>query len=192
MSIEVRVPEEIADYKESIIAGLSLRQLICSAIALAFGIPTFLLLKNINQDVAMYATMLVVVPAFCIGFIKPNEYNFEVYAKIKLYNFFSKYKRGYETEPEKNIYPYEIDEFYKLSNMNMEVEESKGGEKNVKTKTKYTNGRNKKAEYDLVKITTKNSKRTRKATYKTIKNSRRKNRKTKQIKKETIESRSCT
>lgn len=191
MSIEVRVPEEIADYKESIIAGLSLRQLICSAIALAFGIPTFFLLKNINQDIAMYATMLVVVPAFCVGFIKPNGYNFEVYAKIKLYNFFSKSKRGYETEPEKNIYPYEIDEFYRISNMEA-VEESKGGEKNVQQKNKHANRRNKKTEYDLIEITTKNSKRTRKTTYKAIKNSRRKNRKTKQIQKETIESRSYT
>ena len=46
MSIEVRVPEEIADYKESIIAGLSIRQLICGGIALLCGIPTFLLFKN--------------------------------------------------------------------------------------------------------------------------------------------------
>ena len=34
MSIEVRVPEEIKDYKESIIAGLSIRQLLCGGVAL--------------------------------------------------------------------------------------------------------------------------------------------------------------
>ena len=49
LSIEVRVPEEIKDYKESIIAGLSIRQLACGAVAFVCGIPTFLILRNINH-----------------------------------------------------------------------------------------------------------------------------------------------
>ena len=111
MSIEVRVPEEIADYKESIIAGLSIRQLVCGGIALLCGVPTFLLLKNINSDLATYATMIVTIPAFCLGFIKKDGYNFETFLKIKLYAFFSKNQRGYETNIEKNILPIEVEQY---------------------------------------------------------------------------------
>jgi hypothetical protein len=93
MSIEVRVPEEIKDYKESIIAGLSIRQLACGAVAFGCGVPTFLLLRNINMDLATYATMAAVVPAFCIGFIRKGGYTFEKYLKIKLKAVFGKNKR---------------------------------------------------------------------------------------------------
>ncbi len=41
MSIEVRVPEEIKEYKESIIAGLSVRQLICGGAGLLCGVHIF-------------------------------------------------------------------------------------------------------------------------------------------------------
>lgn len=200
MSIEVRVPEEIADYKESIIAGLSIRQLVCGGIALLCGVPTFLLLKNINSDLATYATMIVTIPAFCLGFIKKDGYNFETFLKIKLYAFFSKNQRGYETNIEKNILPVEVEQ-YRQAIQEMIAEEEKEitrqgkkrGDKRVLNKReqrhKSKNKGKAKPEYDLVEITKKGAERKRKTAYKSIKAATRNNRKEKQKKPKKVKSR---
>ena len=203
MSIEVRVPEEIADYKESIIAGLSIRQLVCGGIALLCGVPTFLLLKNINSDLATYATMIVTIPAFCLGFIKKDGYNFETFLKIKLYAFFSKNQRGYETNIEKNILPVEVEQ-YRQAIQEMIAEEEKEitrqgkkrGDKRVLNKReqrhKSKNKGKAKPEYDLVEITKKGAERKRKTAYKSIKAAAGNNRKEKQKKPKKAKSRGST
>jgi hypothetical protein len=200
MSIEVRVPEEIADYKESIIAGLSIRQLVCGGIALLCGIPTFLLLRNVNTDLATYATMIVTIPAFCLGFIKKDGYNFETFLKIKLYAFFSKNQRGYETNIEKNILPVEVEQYRQAIQEMMAEEEKeimqqgkKRGDKRVLNKReqrhKSKNKGKAKPEYDLVEITKKGAERKRKTAYKSIKAATRNNRKEKQKKPKKVKSR---
>lgn len=182
MSIEVRVPEEIRDYKESIVAGLSIRQIVCGGIALLMGVPTFLLLKNVNQDLATYVTMVVVVPAFCVGFIKKGGYNFETYLKIKLRSFFGKNKRAYETNAEKNLIPVEIEEyaeiFEELNKENDKTEKERGGKRGIRKKEKRKSER--KPEYELVEVTAKSIERARKTAYKSIKAAARANRKKKQ------------
>lgn len=203
MSIEVRVPEEIADYKESIIAGLSIRQLVCGGIALLCGIPTFLLLRNVNTDLATYATMIVTIPAFCLGFIKKDGYNFETFLKIKLYAFFSKNQRGYETNIEKNILPVEVEQYRQAIQEMMAEEEKeiiqqgkKRGDKRVLGKAeqrhKSKNKGKAKPEYDLVEITKKGAERKRKTAYKSIKAAARNNRKEKQKKPKKAKSRGST
>ena len=193
MSIEVRVPEEIKDYKESIVAGLSIRQLLCGGVALLTAVPTFLLLRNIDQDLATYATMAVVVPAFCIGFIKKDGYNFETYIKIRMRSFFGKSKRTYETDLIKNIVPYELEEYADICeeiSENIKEYENERGDKSVRKKHKTK--RENRAEYELVEVTEKSIKRKRKAAYKSIKAATRTNRTKKQEEKEKTESRSCT
>ncbi|MBR1445392.1 MAG: PrgI family protein [Firmicutes bacterium] len=193
MSIEVRVPEEIKDYKESIVAGLSIRQLLCGGVALLTAVPTFLLLRNIDQDLATYATMAVVVPAFCIGFIKKDGYNFETYIKIRMRSFFGKSKRTYETDLIKNIVPYELEEYADICeeiSENIKEYKNERGDKSVRKKHKTK--RENRAEYELVEVTEKSIKRKRKAAYKSIKAATRTNRTKKQEEKEKTESRSCT
>jgi len=201
MSIEVRVPEEIADYKESIIAGLSIRQLICGGIALLCGVPTFLLLNNVNSDLATYAAMAVTIPAFCLGFVKKDGYNFETFLKIKLYAFFSKKQRGYETNIDENILPIEVEQYRQIIQEMMAEEEKnniqqvkKRGDKRVLGKAgqkrKRKNKGKAKPEYDLVEVTEKSVKRKRKAAYKSLKAAAGSNRKKKQQTKEKTESRS--
>ena len=193
MSIEVRVPEEIKDYKESIVAGLSIRQLLCGGVALLTAVPTFLLLRNIDQDLATYATMAVVVPAFCIGFIKKDGYNFETYIKIRMRSFFGKSKRTYETDLIKNIVPYELEEYADICeeiSENIKEYKNERGDKSVRKKQKTK--RENRAEYELVEVTEKSIKRKRKAAYKSIKAATRTNRTKKQEEKEKTESRSCT
>lgn len=169
-SIEVRVPEEIMDYKESIIMGLSLRQLICGSIALGVGIPTFFLLKDINEDLATYATMIVVIPAFLVGFIKKDGYNFETYFKIRLYNFFAKAKRGYETELQNGL-PIESEEYRAIMQEKLKEEsEKKGSEKVVRSNNKAKKSKNQyRPEFELIEVTKKSTKRKRKAAYKSLK-----------------------
>ena len=182
MSIEVRVPEEIADYKESIVAGLSIRQLVCSGIALMCGVPTFFIFKNINMDFATYATMAVVVPAFCVGFIKKGGYNFETYAKIRLTSFLSRSKRGYETNPDENSLPIETEKYRAEIQQQIKEELQKQNTENTvkkrgvnidffrqKAKSKGSFKRTAKAEYDLAEISKKGAERKRKSTYKELK-----------------------
>ena len=196
MSIEVRVPEEIKDYKESIIAGLSIRQLACGAFAFGCGVPTFLLLRNINMDLATYATMVAVAPAFCVGFIRKGGYTFEKYLKIKLKAVFGRNKRKYETVG--TAPPIEVEEFrayYQAlaAEQAKSEEQQKGGNKVVHTKgernTKKVQ-RKKQREYEIAEISKTSYKRARKAAYKAIKKSAGANRKEKCQKAETRESRS--
>ena len=193
MSIEVRVPEEIKDYKESIIAGLSIRQLACGAFAFGCGVPTFLLLRNINMDLATYATMAAVAPAFCVGFIRKDGYTFEKYLKIKLKAVFGRNKRKYETvgiAP-----PIEVEEYRAYyqqlaAEQAKSEEQQKGGHKVVHTKGKRNTKkvqRKKQREYEIIEISKKGNKGARKAAYKAIKKSAGANRKEKRKKEETRE-----
>lgn len=113
MAIEVNVPDEITNYKEKIIAGLSFRQLLFGGIALGLGVPTCILLSvnGVDDYITMLATMLLVVPPFCLGFVNIKGYRFEVYAKIKLRSLFVKQSRPYETDVEANLLPIEVEEF---------------------------------------------------------------------------------
>lgn len=198
MSIEVRVPEEIKDYKESIVAGLSIRQLACGAVALGCGIPTFLLLKNINQDLATYATMVVAIPAFCVGFIKKNGYTFEKFVKIKLTAMFGKNKRTYRTEGISP--PIEAEEYRayyqrKIAEKQQAENEKKEEKRFVHTKRKRDAKkaqRKNTREYEIAEISTQSIKRARKTAFKAIKNAERGSREKKQEEKEEAQGRSGT
>ena len=183
MSIEVRVPEEIKDYKESIVAGLSIRQLACGAIALGCGIPTFLLLRHINNDVATYCTMAVTVPAFCVGFIKKNGYTFEKYIKIKFRAMFGRNKRTYETKGD--LPPIEVEEYREILQKQAEAEKNEGIKKNkgeLKVVKKKRVSAKTARESEIIEITAQSDARKRKAAYKAIKNKERVNRTKKQAK----------
>ena len=55
--ISVSVPKEISDYKEKVIFGLSLRQLVCGVIAVGLAVATGLLLVQVlglSIDIAGY------------------------------------------------------------------------------------------------------------------------------------------
>ena len=183
--IEVRVPDEIKDYKESIVAGLSIRQLVCGAIALGCGIPTFLLLKNFSNDLATYATMAVTVPAFCVGFIKKDGYTFEKYIKIRFKAMFGKSKRTYQTKG--NLPPVEVEEYreelqkYLAEKQLEELKERKSKKKmgGVRVAKKCVSS-NAKREAEIIEITTQSPERKRKAAFKAIKSTEKSRRKEEQ------------
>lgn len=175
-NLKVKVPIEIEDYKERIILGLSLRQLAWGSLSLICGAVTFLLLKNINNDLATYATMLAAVPGFCMGFIKSREgYTFEYLVGIRLRAIFGKNKRPYETEVSNNPVPEEIVELMELhQEINVaQIEQNKGDVKKVvKKKKRKRKADSREREYDVpfpVQSTAKSYKRARKKTFSYIK-----------------------
>jgi hypothetical protein len=96
--ISVDIPKEITEYKEKILFGLSIRQLICFGIAILSGVGTYFLgSKIIGQEIASYLVMIEVMPVFAIGFIKINGFPFEKYVVIMYKHKFGFSKRKYRT-----------------------------------------------------------------------------------------------
>ena len=99
MSIEVRIPKEIKEYKEKIIFGLNLRQLISVLVGGIICLSTFFLIKPIvGVDLASDIIAIEAITIFAFGFIKVRSFNFETYAKIFLKHKLGKNKRTYENK----------------------------------------------------------------------------------------------
>lgn len=99
MSIEVRIPKEIKEYKEKIIFGLSLRQLISVFIGGIVCLGTYFLISPIvGADLASDIIIIEAIPIFAFGFIKVRSFNFETYAKIFIKHKLGNNKRIYENK----------------------------------------------------------------------------------------------
>ena len=85
-SIEVKIPKEVRQHKESIFFGLSLRQFICSVLAVAIAAGVYLGLgKVVSKDSASWLCILLAAPMAMAGFFSYNGLNFEhfIWAFIK-------------------------------------------------------------------------------------------------------------
>jgi hypothetical protein len=61
--IEVKIPKEVRQHKESIFFGLSLRQFICSILAVAIAAGVYLGLgKVVSKDTASWLCILLAAP----------------------------------------------------------------------------------------------------------------------------------
>lgn len=99
MSIEVRVPKEITEYKEKILFGLSIRQLICFGSAITLGIGSYYFIsKYINQNLASYIVILETIPLFALGFFKKDGFTFEKYVMLIFKHKTKISKRTYKSE----------------------------------------------------------------------------------------------
>ena len=84
--IEVKIPKEIRQYKESIFFGLSARQFFCSVIAILIAAGVYLLLgKVIGKESASWLCIVLAAPAAMAGFFSYNGMTFEqfLWAVIK-------------------------------------------------------------------------------------------------------------
>lgn len=98
MSIEVRVPEEITDYKAKILFGLTGRQILGACIGSLIGFGSYYFIKPlVGEDTAMFITMALSSPVFAWGFISPEGYAFEKYLKIICTHRFNGYRCYYRT-----------------------------------------------------------------------------------------------
>lgn len=99
MAIEVRIPKEITEYKEKILFGLNIRQLLCFSAAIVLGTGSYYLIsKYLGTEVASYVVIFEVLPIFALGFFKKDGFNFERYVALILRHKLGRSRRNYVTE----------------------------------------------------------------------------------------------
>ena len=71
MNLEIKVNKEILDYNESIILGLSFRQLLCSLAAIAVAVAVYMLLIEIlGRELVSWVCLIAAAPFAVAGFYK--------------------------------------------------------------------------------------------------------------------------
>lgn len=95
------MPKEITEYKEKFLFGLTVRQCVSVAAAIAICVPLFIFGKDIlGEDITSWIVILVAVPVFGFGFVKYNGMTFErLLAVIYRQKFAEPQKRRYEELP---------------------------------------------------------------------------------------------
>ena len=71
MSLSVKIPKEIREYQEKIIFGLSLRQLLCTSLAVILALATYWLgiyVFAYQRSVVEYLVIAQSIPLMAIGF----------------------------------------------------------------------------------------------------------------------------
>ena len=97
--IEIRIPKEIKNYREKLFFGLTLRQCICTAIALLVCVPIYIFGNRfLPQEAVSWVVILIAVPLMFTGFFRYNDMAFEQFA-LEVIRF--------HTSPQKRIYSYE-------------------------------------------------------------------------------------
>lgn len=84
--MEIKIPKEVRQHKETIFFGLSTRQFVCAVLAVAVAVGVYFLLKNVvGQETASWACMVAAAPVAVTGFFQYNGLTFEqfVWAFLK-------------------------------------------------------------------------------------------------------------
>lgn len=96
--LEIEMSKDIKNFEPKILGPLTLRQIVCSLIALSYGIPLFFLLGG-DIVVRIMVTLFAMVPALLCGWLKIYNEPFEKFVKIIFVNKFMKpAKRKYKIE----------------------------------------------------------------------------------------------
>lgn len=79
--MEIKIPKEVRQHKETIFFGLSARQFICAVLAVAVAVGVYFLLKNITgAETASWACIVAASPMAVTGFFSYNGLTFEQFA----------------------------------------------------------------------------------------------------------------
>ena len=71
--IEVKIPKEVRQHKETIFFGLSARQFICALLAVAVAVGIYLTLSStIGKETASWLCILAALPLALAGFFNYN------------------------------------------------------------------------------------------------------------------------
>ena len=84
--MEVKIPKEVRQHKESVFFGLSARQFFCSALAVILAVGVYLTCyKTIGKETASWLCILIAVPVAVAGFFTYNGLSFEelIWAFVK-------------------------------------------------------------------------------------------------------------
>lgn len=96
MAIEVKVPKDIKEYKEKIIAGMSMKQLVSVSIAIVLNITLSVVLikfMGLSMDIASWVMIICSIPIVSFGWFKKNGLSFDKYMKCLIRYHFSPGKR---------------------------------------------------------------------------------------------------
>jgi len=92
------IPKEITAYKEKIIAGRTIRQIICLSLAILIGFAAFAVAKfgfGTSTDKATDILIPFTIPFLLVGFFKKDGYPFEKYILIMLKHHLGAKKKKY-------------------------------------------------------------------------------------------------
>ncbi len=103
--IRAQIPQDVTDYKEEFIFGLTLRKLISVVSTILLVAVIYFIGKNfVDTSIIIYFAAILSAPIVLIGFKSINGMPFEKYAEL-IWNFFTKEQRRkfiYIPEEEKN------------------------------------------------------------------------------------------
>lgn len=103
--IRAQIPQDVTDYKEEFIFGLTLRKLISVVSTILLVAVIYFVGKNfVDTSIIIYFAAILSAPIVLIGFKSINGMPFEKYAEL-IWNFFTKEQRRkfiYIPEEEKN------------------------------------------------------------------------------------------
>lgn len=95
-----QVPAEITAFKEKFFFGLTLRQLLCGAGALALAVPTGMIGSNyLTSDTVGWIIMFEVIPFAAIGWFNYNDIPIEIIGKKAIKYYFEPQRRKYKYTP---------------------------------------------------------------------------------------------
>ena len=81
--MEIKIPKEVRQHKETIFFGLSVRQFVCAVLAVGTAVGVYFLLKTITgPETASWACIVAAAPVAVTGFFQYNGMTFEQFVKI--------------------------------------------------------------------------------------------------------------
>ena len=100
MAIEIKIPKEIKEYKETFLFGLTVKKFVSLAIALLICVPLYIFGKNFMPDeMVSWAVIIVGAPILGIGFVTYHNLTFTQLAKRFFDMTFHPQKRKYTELP---------------------------------------------------------------------------------------------
>lgn len=81
VSMEIKIPKEVRQHKETIFFGLSTRQFVCAVLAVGAAVGVYLGLQGVlGKDTASWLCILAAAPLAAAGFFQYNGLTFEQFA----------------------------------------------------------------------------------------------------------------
>lgn len=88
--MEIKIPKEVRQHKETIFFGLTMRQFFCSVLAVGLAVGVYLGLGPfIGKETASWACIVAAAPLALAGFFSYNGMTFERFAWAFLKSQFS-------------------------------------------------------------------------------------------------------
>ncbi len=130
--VEVRIPKEIRDYEDKLVAGLTVRQVITTVIAGVISAIMYFKLKDIvGTEILSNVIMVIDCIILAVGWIEYNGMKMEKFALLFIEQNFFQQKRYYE---ELDINSYFIEEIKKENRIEENLSVERGGKFGLKNK----------------------------------------------------------